>query len=161
MRYNAPYDLAIRLRIGVRIQRMNEEQIDQLLRERGPFAFDRMFEMMEQVRRRLDRVYEVVEPQTSRMSSTAEPPPQGPSPFVRHDRRRLNRRDLARPVRVAPQRPSSSPARRPRRLSAPSVLRRSCSSAPAKKLWSSCESRHEDVRKTETTSPRINATYWL
>lgn len=35
---------------------MNEEQIAQLVRERGPFAFDRMFEMIEQVRQRLDRV---------------------------------------------------------------------------------------------------------
>ncbi len=34
---------------------MNEQQIDQLVRERGAFAFDRMFKMMEQVRRRLDR----------------------------------------------------------------------------------------------------------
>ncbi len=40
---------------------MNEQEIDQLVRERGPVAFDRMFEMMEQVRQRLDRACEALE----------------------------------------------------------------------------------------------------
>lgn len=40
---------------------MDEQQIDQLVRERGPYAFDRMFEMMEQVRRRLDRVCDALD----------------------------------------------------------------------------------------------------
>ena len=35
---------------------MNPEQIDALVREQGPFVFDRMFETMEKVRERLERV---------------------------------------------------------------------------------------------------------
>ena len=35
---------------------MNPEQIDALVREQGLFVFDRMFEMMEKVRERLERV---------------------------------------------------------------------------------------------------------
>jgi hypothetical protein len=35
---------------------MNPEQIEQLVRERGPYAFDRMFAMLVKVRERLDRV---------------------------------------------------------------------------------------------------------
>jgi len=35
---------------------MNPQQIDTLVREQGPFVFERMFAMMEKVRERLDRV---------------------------------------------------------------------------------------------------------
>ena len=42
-------------------RRMNPQQIDQLVRERGPFAFDRMFDMLEKVRERLDRACAALE----------------------------------------------------------------------------------------------------
>ncbi len=35
---------------------MNPQQIDTLVREQGPFVFERMFGMIEKVRERLDRV---------------------------------------------------------------------------------------------------------
>jgi len=36
--------------------KMNPQEIDTLVREQGPFVFDRMFSMIEKVRERLDRV---------------------------------------------------------------------------------------------------------
>jgi len=36
--------------------KMNSQQIDTLVREQGPFVFERMFTMIEKVRERLDRV---------------------------------------------------------------------------------------------------------
>jgi len=42
--------------ISIRLASMNSEQIDALVRENGPYVFDRMFDAMEKVRQRLERV---------------------------------------------------------------------------------------------------------